>query len=192
MVKKAAQTPVAVAAGGIYPRPSFYGLSGGWFKKLEEFTEELVGIAERHTKATERAGELEAELRYQQAKHDEAMAQAARNDTDEPAGDGLRTTEKALEKQEERVAALERARYAVQNDLETCLQEGPPQKALEQIRELGEAHEELYAAAMAEAEHQRAIHGGYVSLSRWARRAYPSDGRFRPTPLGYDTTVPWF
>jgi hypothetical protein len=201
MAKKADRPMVIGSYSSQFPRPSYYGLKGGWWNKVEKLTAELADIRERARKVGARRAELDEELRFQERQLEKAQVEAAGYGHEDPDDSGLRVTQAAIDKLEKKRRAFETAAGQVTQELVAMVNEGAPSEVLEDLREKGRQHEERYHELVAQAVEERNQLGQWYALSLWARgvdergQAPVDNSRsvFRPTPLSpsYDQSQ-WY
>jgi F0F1-type ATP synthase membrane subunit b/b' len=192
MAKKA-DRPVAYTGGmGQYPRPSYYGLTGKFWDRIEKFTNEIVDIQNRRREANAKRMELEEELKQKKQEHEKAKVQAARIGADERP---IKRAQKQVEKQVGRINTLHKAIQNVEQDLLQFIREGVPAEVLDDLYNRAMEHQAAYEEYVRKAAAERDMLGQFYALYLWANGTDHDNrdhNRFRPVPTGDYAGRPWY
>jgi hypothetical protein len=207
---KRSEVPALSGAKGSFPMPSYYGLTGGVWSKIEKFALENHDLRERSNAVSQRRYELQQELEYQRTQLDEQRAIAARNDDAEPDDGYVKLTEREIRKCDDKARALARAADIAFGEFTSVMAQArhyPDSReyaalrdGLQKMREMADKAEQEYRRLIAEAEKARDELGAAYAMHLWLREDYdPRSGRVGipfqmfggVPPSGFDSK-PWY
>jgi hypothetical protein len=191
MPKKRSEVPALSGAKGSFPMPSYYGLTGGLWSKIEKFALENHDLKQRAEKVQRRRYELQQELQYQQQQLEEQRALAARHDDPDPDDTYLRITEKEIRKCDDKARALARAAEIAFSEFLSEVNTTEFASGLQTLREMGDKYEQEYRHHIAQAEKARDELGSAYSMHRWLRGEMDIN-QFGPIPPSDYASRPWY
>jgi hypothetical protein len=191
MAKKQAKSPTVMGIGSrSYVCPSFWGLSGKPWSRVEAVSEEASQMMERYNRLGAERQQLMEELDYQHRQHRESEIEAARRDEDLPEPKYIAATKKAIERIDKKLAALKAAADRVDNEYQAALSDlrVDSDELVADLIARGRQHHQEYLRLVAQAERERDMMGVFLGVSRFL--SYQQDALGPPANDGVGN--PWW
>jgi cytochrome c556 len=184
---KAKQHTIQGIGSKSYVFPSYWELTGKPWSAVEAVSKEQARLMERYIKLGRERLELLAELDYQRRQHYEEELAAVRKDEDPQEPQYVRLTEKAIERVDQKMKALQAVAQGVNAEYHQALDKVKGNEELvEEFEAEGKKHHQEYLRLVAEAERERDLMGVFLGLSRFVALEQqefgppPSDAVSRP------------
>ena len=195
MARKAKTQTVTGPNSRTYPCPSYWGLTGKPWSKMEALAQEQANLSERYNKLGQERMQLVEELNYQRQRYYDEQTKAARLDEPDPEDKYIVATEKAIERTERKMQAIRQASDEVDLDHNRAMQELREAEGLvEELVSKARAHEQEYLEHVAKAEVARDQMGLFLGISRYVAGIQEEFGVPRTDPVGnlwYQQRIQW-